>query len=561
MSRLLIVMALVVLSCNRAPRDHERFGGASTPIHGATILLGDDVRFASPHFVTPATRRSLYDLPRPPATFWIRSNVTVDASDELRPLGLYVSVVAATEVYWDGVLVGRGGTIGADGRVIATGPIDQLFAITGPARNAGQHLIAIRVASPASAARLTNSFGGLATGDYETMLRNRLVSLLLPFASLGMFIVIGGYSFARWLAGRRELPPLVLALLCFAASLLVLAESYRPLFGYTSQRHLLRLEAVATLTAAVAFLLPLFLMFELGVARRWSIAVAIALAACWPIASFDQRCAAMFAAGIIASCVTAAVAFRRGRRDYATFGGVMILAVALALTGEGFGDRAFFIAFAAFLIAVLGSTTLEQRRERRQRDLATLQAARFEIELLKRSIQPHFLMNSLTAVMEWIEQEPAKGVRFLEALAGELRILSEISSQPLITMAAEVELCEKHLTIMSCRTGMSFDLVVDRVDRTSSMPPAIFHTLLENAISHNRYREGRIVFHLSETQDGSRRTYVLDTPRTRTDAANREEGVGLRYVKTRLEETFPGRWRLWSDALERTWRTTIEVPL
>jgi LytS/YehU family sensor histidine kinase len=69
-------------------------------------------------------------------------------------------------------------------------------------------------------------------------------------------------------------------------------------------------------------------------------------------------------------------------------------------------------------------------------------------------------------------------------------------------VAREVDLYEKHLTIMSCRTGMQFDLVIDGVDQRAFLPPAIFHTLIENAISHNGYREGRIAFHLAETNNG-----------------------------------------------------------
>ena len=36
------------------------------------------------------------------------------------------------------------------------------------------------------------------------------------------------------------------------------------------------------------------------------------------------------------------------------------------------------------------------------------------------------------------------------------------------------------------------------------------------------------------------------------------EGTGLRYIKARLEESFPGRWTLSGGPVPEGWRTEIE---
>lgn len=564
MPRALLLMLLVTLTACRAANGRQNtFGGSAHALERVSVIRGDDPRFSSPRFDdrTWATA-SLYELPRPPATFWIRANVEVPANAEAtRPIGIYVSMLASTETFWDGVPVGRSGTLASDGRFRTAGPIDNLFAVTAERARPGRHVLAIRAASPASAGKVSNTFYGLAVGDYERMSRSRMAALLMPFAGLGVFVVIGGYYFAIWCTARERRSSLVFAILCLVAALLVVAETYRPLFGYSFDRHLLRLHVISGLTGMVALLLPLFLLLELRTPRlaHWCLAIAALLTTTSIAESSDSRCLAMFAISISVSLVIVGAAFFRGRRDYAALTGVAILAVALVFGGYGFSDRVFFLAFAALIACLLVSMTVERRRTEREHQTSKLRAARLEIELLKRSLQPHFLMNTLTAVTEWLEEQPSEGVRFIEAIGDELRILGEVASQPLISITREVELCRAHLDIMSFRKGLKFELVTEGVDRNATIPPAIFHTLLENAISHNRYRGAAVSFTLRETRDGETRRYVLESPLAGQRPMRGEDGIGLRYVKARLEESFPGRWRVASEALTSSWRTTIEV--
>ena len=45
----------------------------------------------------------------------------------------------------------------------------------------------------------------------------------------------------------------------------------------------------------------------------------------------------------------------------------------------------------------------------------------------------------------------------------------------------------------------------------------------------------------------------------RPEEETRREGTGLRYVKARLEESFPGRWTMAAGPVEGGWRTVIEL--
>jgi hypothetical protein len=542
----------------------DRFGGGTRSITSGRISNADDLRFADPaHDDASWPETSLYELPRAKQALWIRQKVSI-AEDEFdgKPLGLYVSALASVQVYWDGELAGSSGIIDDRGRAVAAGPIDNFFLLDGRRRAPGEHMLAIRLIAPPESSRVRYYVNGIALGDYAFMVRSRVAHQIIPVAGLGVFIVIGVYYVSLWLAAGRRRSMLVFALLCFVAALLVVAETYRWLFGYTYDWHLVRLNIVIALTAAISLLLPLFFVLELEVKKGWILLAALAaslVAAVFLEESSDTRCLMMFWCGVGASAIAIGAALPRKRwQVLPAAAGIAILAITLLRGGYFFGDHSFFLAFCALILCLLISLTLQTGRQQRERDQAVLRAARLEIELLKRSIQPHFLMNTLTAVMEWIEENPRQGVRFLEALAAELRIFGEVAGQPLITVARELDLCRSHLTIMGCRKGASFDLETSGIDGAALIPPAIFHTLIENAITHNGYAGDRVTFRLEELREGLMRRYTLTTP-----ASKREhpavEGLGLKYVKARLEEMFPGRWRVESRGSAGQWTTTIEV--
>ena len=162
-----------------------------------------------------------------------------------------------------------------------------------------------------------------------------------------------------------------------------------------------------------------------------------------------------------------------------------------------------------------------------------LRSARLEIELLRRHLQPHFLMNTLTALSEWFEQEPDVATEMIQDLGRELRILGDISSRSSITIAQELELCRSHLAVMARRRDEQLELSAEGVDPEACIPPAIFHTLLENALTHNSYRDRPACFRLRQSNFEGRVRYVFEAPyhprgQEAVTRAPRRHGLALR---------------------------------
>lgn len=178
---------------------------------------------------------------------------------------------------------------------------------------------------------------------------------------------------------------------------------------------------------------------------------------------------------------------------------------------------------------------------------ARLTATRLELELLKKNIQPHFLINTLTALTEAIETTPQLAVRMIDSLAEEFRLLVAISARPTVPLELEVDLCRAHLNVMSLRHNLPCTLSVASSPEEIVIPPGVLHTVIENGFTHQIIQPDDAEFQLTvECAPGETRLVLVNpgSPRPRPKGNTTGGGTGLRYIRARLEEAFPGRWRL-----------------
>jgi LytS/YehU family sensor histidine kinase len=204
------------------------------------------------------------------------------------------------------------------------------------------------------------------------------------------------------------------------------------------------------------------------------------------------------------------------------------------------------------------------RRTREAEEQARRRATMLELELLRRRIAPHFLMNTLNALAEWVESDPKTGVKMIEALAEEFRLLSQISDRPLIPLREEIALCRRHLDVMSYRVDRAFSLVTRDIDEAAEVPPGVLHTLIENAFTHGRFADGGEFVLTREAGEGASRLVLITPPstepQTREEPARHTGGEGLAYVRRRLEAAFGSNAHVESAASGKAWRTVLTIP-
>lgn len=527
------------------------------------VRVGDDVRWAHPTWDDADWERRPLNAPADTAAvLWVRLRVRVG---QVEALGVEVSAVAAREVYWDGVLVGQSGRVGLDWAGETPGPIDAVFPVPDSLAAPGVHVVAVRMSTFRRPPSVKAYVQSVHAGDLRTLAAGPLRAIGVPLVFLGGFVLAGLYYGALFAADRRRTPLLLTSLLSLSVALLLVAEAWRPVVGYDYDAHLARLWTVTGLTCAIGFLLTAVCVVQFAVPRGRAVLALVAVGAALAIAApvgYDAKAFIVFAVSLVASLsMTAWAAVRRKSRAGLAVTGVALAFGTLVATGFRFLDGAFFVAFAVLLAGLLGSLGLQTRDERRQYEASRAVAARLEAELLKKHLQPHFLMNTLTTVMEWVETDPPTGARALQALADELRALSDVSGERLIPLARELALCRAHLGVMGFRRDVRFELDADGVDPTGAVPPAVLHTLVENAATHNAYAPGDVRLTLRETRDAGRRRYTLRVPLAGPPREGARDGTGLRYVRARLEESYPGDWALSSQAEGGEWVSHVDLPL
>jgi len=111
--------------------------------------------------------------------------------------------------------------------------------------------------------------------------------------------------------------------------------------------------------------------------------------------------------------------------------------------------------------------------------------AEARLQALQARIRPHFLFNSLNAVLALIRGDPRRAERTLQDLADLFRALMS-DGRSLVRVADEIALIERYAAIEQLRLGerlrMSWEM--DQAPVDALLPPLVLQPLLENAVYH-----------------------------------------------------------------------------
>jgi sensor histidine kinase YesM len=220
---------------------------------------------------------------------------------------------------------------------------------------------------------------------------------------------------------------------------------------------------------------------------------------------------------------------------------------------------------AIFWSSIFLSVSFKIKEQNRKAEEIKIKSHRLESELLKKSIQPHFLINTLSSIKLLAKKNPEKADKLIEALANEFRLISNISSEKIIPLSKEIELCEYHLEIMGCRKDAKYKIEKEIDCGELFIPPLILHTLIENGITHSFEPREDGTFWLFCKQNDEHTKLVLQNNGSLLKEYNSDsninvkEGMGLKYVKARLEENFCKNWELAYGINNGKWEVIIII--
>jgi two-component system sensor histidine kinase AlgZ len=111
--------------------------------------------------------------------------------------------------------------------------------------------------------------------------------------------------------------------------------------------------------------------------------------------------------------------------------------------------------------------------------------AEAKYQALQSRIRPHFLFNSLNAVLAVIRTEPGKAERMLESIAELFRAVMA-DTRKLVPLAQEIELCRNYVEIEQTRLGnrLAVDWQIGAYHPRAKVPQLLLQPVIENAIRY-----------------------------------------------------------------------------
>ena len=162
------------------------------------------------------------------------------------------------------------------------------------------------------------------------------------------------------------------------------------------------------------------------------------------------------------------------------------------------------------------------------------------LQALQARIRPHFLFNSLNAVLSLMRAEPRRAETALEDLSELFRVLMA-DNRKLIPLQRELELCRQYLEIESLRLEdrLNVEWRVDELPDDAMVPPLILQPLLENAVYHGiepSAQPGTITIEVH--RKGERLGVVLSNPVPKSSRQQSGNKMALANIKERLQLHF-----------------------
>ena len=156
---------------------------------------------------------------------------------------------------------------------------------------------------------------------------------------------------------------------------------------------------------------------------------------------------------------------------------------------------------------------------------------------LSARIRPHFLFNSLNAVLGIMREDPRRAERALEELSDLFRVLMR-ENRDLVTLGDELALCRQYIALETLRLGerLSVRWQTDGCPADARVPPLMLQPLLENAVYHGvEPLAGNGEVRVSVQRAGGDVVVEIDNPAPPRDGAT-GHGSGNRMALDNIRE-------------------------
>jgi signal transduction histidine kinase len=208
------------------------------------------------------------------------------------------------------------------------------------------------------------------------------------------------------------------------------------------------------------------------------------------------------------------------------------------------------------------------REHARRAAAAEALRARAELAAMRSQLRPHFILNTLHAMVGLVRRDPATAVDAIERLGDLLRYGLNAHRDGLdeVPFREEWRFVQSYLVLETMRLGdrLRLDVRIDESSWECRVPTFALQTLVENAIRHSISRRasgGRLV--IETDQAGNRLALHVrdDGPEVSWDVALSGDGLGLRLLRDRVRVLYGEQGRLTLSSEEEGGTcASLEIP-
>lgn len=249
---------------------------------------------------------------------------------------------------------------------------------------------------------------------------------------------------------------------------------------------------------------------------------------------------------------------------------VNIIVIAITLSTYYFGGELYSQVSAAggyfdtmrclLLSATICNLLLMYFRLRAQVLSRALHDARLQV--LRARIRPHFLYNTINAVLGIVRTQPRQAETALEDMADLFRMAMS-DEQDLVPLGLEISLCKQYLALEQLRMGdrLSVDWQIQDMTDDVRIPAFLMQPLLENAVYHGieSLIEGGCI-HVLLRRTGGMLQIVVGNPCMSDALSHAGNRIALQNIRERLALLFDAEASYRVDSGKNYYRVEISLP-
>ena len=184
------------------------------------------------------------------------------------------------------------------------------------------------------------------------------------------------------------------------------------------------------------------------------------------------------------------------------------------------------------------------------------------LQALQARIRPHFLFNSINAVLSLIREDPKRAETAMEDMADLFRVLMA-DNRELSALVREVELTRQYLDLEQLRLGerLQVEWHTENMPGESLIPPLVLQPLVENAVYHGiepSSEPGVININVYKVRDEVH--LVLRNPYRKDGNHHAGNKMALANIRERLTLHFDAEASLKSSITEDAYQVHIVMP-